>query len=191
MLVRGFPQRRQSEGKSVEKRLSATALTDETKIDRNELPHVTTLVPVDRIGSPLLLKTNLPTLPAVAPAAASEFTHSIAATQIGGNASLSRRAACLFYLLPGSDRHKKPVGRFVGSSHHSAPGGTMSKAAGISQGNSVDVNDNQLNRRSLGSETIARTWVLLLGGTRPAKRQQLAEWASSKEFGALFKNLMN
>jgi hypothetical protein len=107
MLVRGFPQRRQSEGKSAEKRLSATGLADETKIDRSELPHVTTLVPVARIGSPLLLKTSLPRLPAVAEARASErITLSIAGTQIGGNASLSRRAACLFCLLPWSDLDK-------------------------------------------------------------------------------------
>jgi hypothetical protein len=72
MLVRGSPQSRQSKGKTAEKKLSATRLVDETRIDRSQLPGVTTSVPVARIGSPLLLKTGLPHLPAVAELAASE-----------------------------------------------------------------------------------------------------------------------
>jgi hypothetical protein len=50
----------------VAKRLSATPLTDETSIDRNELSGVTTLVPVTRIGYSLLLKTSLPRSPGTA-----------------------------------------------------------------------------------------------------------------------------
>jgi len=60
ILTRGAPQRRQSEGKSVANKLSATPLTEETNEDTRERLRATTLVPAARIGSPLLLKTNLP-----------------------------------------------------------------------------------------------------------------------------------
>jgi hypothetical protein len=63
ILTRGAPQRRQSDGKRVAKRLSATPLTDETSIDTSELSRVKTGVPVARIGSSLLLKTSLPRSP--------------------------------------------------------------------------------------------------------------------------------
>ena len=63
MLTRGEPQRRQSDGKRVAKRLSATPLTDETRVDISELSRVKTWVPVARIGSSLLLKTSLPRSP--------------------------------------------------------------------------------------------------------------------------------
>src|ERR1700687_5962006 len=63
MLTRGAPQRRQSDGKRVAKRLSATPLTDETRFDTNEPSRVKTWVPVARIGSSLLLKTSLPRSP--------------------------------------------------------------------------------------------------------------------------------
>jgi len=61
MFIRGAPQRRQSEGNSVAKRPAATTLAQET----HGLSCATTLVPVARIGVPLLLKTFLPR-PAVA-----------------------------------------------------------------------------------------------------------------------------
>jgi hypothetical protein len=63
MLIRGARQNRQSEGKRVAKRLSATLLTDPTSIDTRELSRVNTSVPVARIGSSLLLKTSLPRSP--------------------------------------------------------------------------------------------------------------------------------
>jgi hypothetical protein len=47
----------------VAKRLSATPLMEETRLDISELPRSATLVPVARIGSPLLLKTSLPLPP--------------------------------------------------------------------------------------------------------------------------------
>jgi hypothetical protein len=68
--VKGIPQRRQSDGKRVAKRLSATPLADETSADSSELSRVKALVPVARIGFPLLLKTNLPLSPVAAEAAA-------------------------------------------------------------------------------------------------------------------------
>ncbi len=58
ILIRGVPQRRQSEGNRVAKRLSATPLTEETREDTRELSRTAALVPVVRIGSPLLLKTT-------------------------------------------------------------------------------------------------------------------------------------
>ena len=70
MFIRGLPQRRQSEGKSVAKRLSATPLNDATSIDPSELSRVKGLVPVARIGSSLLLKTSLPRSPGTAKDAA-------------------------------------------------------------------------------------------------------------------------
>jgi hypothetical protein len=54
ILTRGAPHRRQSEGNRVAKRLSAAALTQETKTG-------STLALVARVRSSLLLKTNLPT----------------------------------------------------------------------------------------------------------------------------------
>jgi hypothetical protein len=60
MLIRGAPQRRQSEGKRVAKRLSATPLIEETRIETSDVSRVPTLVPEARIESSLLLKTNLP-----------------------------------------------------------------------------------------------------------------------------------
>src|SRR6476661_5155672 len=63
MLIRGARQKRQSEGKRVAKRLSATPLTDEASIDTSEACRVKTGVPVARIGSSLLLKTSLPRSP--------------------------------------------------------------------------------------------------------------------------------
>ena len=73
MLTRGVPQRRQSDGKRVAKRLSATPLTDETRVDTGELSRVKTWVPVARIGSSLLLKTSLPRSPGTAKDAAGKL----------------------------------------------------------------------------------------------------------------------
>jgi hypothetical protein len=73
MLTRGEPQRRQSDGKSVAKRLSATPLTDETSMDTSELSRVKNWVPVARIGSSLLLKTSLPRSPGNADDAAGKL----------------------------------------------------------------------------------------------------------------------
>jgi hypothetical protein len=56
MFIKGAPQRRQSEGNSVAKRPAAMPLAQET----HGLSCATTLVPVARIGVPLLLKTILP-----------------------------------------------------------------------------------------------------------------------------------
>src|SRR5579863_9725670 len=61
MFIRGALQRRQSEGNNVAKRAAAMPLAQET----DGLSCATTLVPVARIGVPLLLKTILPR-PAVA-----------------------------------------------------------------------------------------------------------------------------
>ena len=69
MFVRGELQRRQLEGKKVENRLSATPLNKGARIDTSELSRGSTLLPVARIGSPLLLKTNLPRPPDHAQAA--------------------------------------------------------------------------------------------------------------------------
>jgi hypothetical protein len=48
----------------VANKFSAAQLAEETKIDTSEPSRGATLVPVARIGSPLLLKTNLPRSPA-------------------------------------------------------------------------------------------------------------------------------
>jgi hypothetical protein len=53
----------------VAKRLSATPLSKETRIDTSEPSRGAILVPVARIGSPLLLKTNLPRSPGATQAA--------------------------------------------------------------------------------------------------------------------------
>src|ERR1700680_901247 len=90
MLVKGVPQRRQSEGKRVAKRLSATTLIEETRMDTSEPPRGATLVPVVRIGSPLLLKTNLPSSPGTAKAASRRISLSIAGGIVPGNDSTVR-----------------------------------------------------------------------------------------------------
>jgi hypothetical protein len=56
-------QRRRREGKTVAKRLSATMLKEENQVESSEPRGGRTSVPVARIGSPLLLKTNLPRPP--------------------------------------------------------------------------------------------------------------------------------
>jgi hypothetical protein len=58
ILTSGVPQRRQSDGKRVANTLSAIPLADETRRETSEFSFATTWVPT-RIGSPLLLKTNL------------------------------------------------------------------------------------------------------------------------------------
>jgi hypothetical protein len=72
MLIRGVPQRRQSEGNSVANRPAAMPLAQET----NGLSCATTLVSVARIGVPLLLKTILPR-PAVATGALLDESFSV------------------------------------------------------------------------------------------------------------------
>src|SRR5271167_1540777 len=81
MLIRGVPHRRQSEGNNVANRPAAMPLAQET----HGLSCATTLVPVARIGVPLLLKTILPR-PAVATGAPTgRIFLSIAALQAGRN----------------------------------------------------------------------------------------------------------
>ena len=91
ILIKGAPQRRQSEGKSVAKRLSATPLTEETRQDTSELPGGPTLVPVARIGFPLLLKTNLPCSPGSRQPQNSRIFLSIAVDNVHGNDSTARQ----------------------------------------------------------------------------------------------------
>ena len=55
-----MPHKRQSEGKNVANKLSAMPPTDETKEAVKARCFVSALVPVDRVGYPLLLKTSLP-----------------------------------------------------------------------------------------------------------------------------------
>lgn len=71
ILIKGVLQRRQSEGKKVANRLSATRRTEENRTGANKPFRGATLLlvplaPVARIGSPLLLKTNLPRSPVAA-----------------------------------------------------------------------------------------------------------------------------
>src|SRR6185437_458443 len=73
MLIRGGPQRRQSDRKTVAKRLSITPLTNETGADSTEPSRIKTWVPVARIGSSLLLKTSLPRSPGTAKDAAGKL----------------------------------------------------------------------------------------------------------------------
>jgi len=69
----------------VAKRLSATPLSEETKIDTNELSRSATLVSVARIGSPLLMKTNLPRPPDHAQVASERICFSISGYHPPGN----------------------------------------------------------------------------------------------------------
>jgi hypothetical protein len=71
----------------VAKTLSATLLSEETKVDTNELSRSVTLVSVVRIGSPLLLKTNLPRPPDRAQVASERICFSIAGYHLPGNDS--------------------------------------------------------------------------------------------------------
>ena len=78
MLVRGSPQRRQSEGKRTLKRAAARLLRPETMVDDNELSAPCSLHPSSRVGIPLLLKTVLPRPDAALGAPPGRFTPSIA-----------------------------------------------------------------------------------------------------------------
>jgi hypothetical protein len=60
MLIKGAPQRRQSEGKRVANRLSAIPPREEIREATNTLRCFTSLISVVRVGHPLLLKTSLP-----------------------------------------------------------------------------------------------------------------------------------
>jgi hypothetical protein len=82
MLIRGAPQRRQSEGNNVANRPAAMPLAQET----NGLSCVTSLVPVARIGVPLLLKTILLHPAAATGAPTGRIFFSIAAREAGSNA---------------------------------------------------------------------------------------------------------
>ena len=83
MLMRGEPQRRQSEGNNVANRPAAMPLTHET----DGIGCATTLVPAARIGVPiLLLKTILPHPAAATGAPTGRISFSIAALEAGRNA---------------------------------------------------------------------------------------------------------
>lgn len=82
MLIRGEPQRRQSEGNSVANKPAPTSLTHET----NGLRCATALVPVARIGVPiLLLKTILPHPAAATGAPTGRIFFSIAVVRASRN----------------------------------------------------------------------------------------------------------
>ena len=97
------------------KRLSATPLSKETRIDTSEPSRGAILVPVARIGSPLLLKTNLPRSPGATQAATGRIYFSIAGRNVPGNDSTSKLlrdlsccAVCRFGFTPFShlDEHR-------------------------------------------------------------------------------------
>jgi len=87
MFIRGAPQRRQSEGNSVANKAAAMPLAQET----NGLSCSTTLVPVARIGVPLLLKTILLHPAAATEAPTGRIFFSIAALEAGRNAESQYR----------------------------------------------------------------------------------------------------
>jgi hypothetical protein len=86
MFVRGVPQRRQSEGNSVANKPAATPLAQET----NGLSCTTILVPVARIGVPLLLKTILPRPGAATGAPTGRIFFSITMLEVGSNEAAQR-----------------------------------------------------------------------------------------------------
>ena len=102
------------------KRLSATPLSKETRIDTSEPSRGAILVPVARIGSPLLLKTNLPRSPGATQAATGRIHFSIAGRNVPGNDSTSKPGVPLLApsvcrLNPDMPRglapeHTKPIG---------------------------------------------------------------------------------
>src|SRR5580700_9507206 len=81
IFIRGAPQRRQSEVNNVANRPAALPLAHETM----RLSCGTTLVPVARIGVPLLLKTILLHPIAAARAPTARISFSIAAREFGSN----------------------------------------------------------------------------------------------------------
>ena len=88
MFIKGAPQRRQSEGNNVAKRPAAIPLAQET----HGLSCATSVVPVARIGVPLLLKTILRHPAAATRAPTGRIFFSIAAREAGSNeVSHSRR----------------------------------------------------------------------------------------------------
>ena len=134
ILIKGVPHRRQSEGKRVAKRLSATPLTEETRMDTSEPSRGSTLLPVARIGSPLLLKTNLPRPPGAARPASGRTFLSIAGRIVPGNETTSRRLRGVpiwirAVVAPG----RKSSAPIAGSNRRSAPGGEAVKATGTFQ----------------------------------------------------------
>src|SRR4029077_16124852 len=91
ILIKGAPQKRQSEGKRVAKRLSATPRTEETRKGTSAASRVPTLVPEARIESSLLLKTNLPRRCAAAERCCERTHFSIAGYDVPGNDSTVRQ----------------------------------------------------------------------------------------------------
>jgi len=112
MFVRGAPQRRQSEGKSVVNRAAAILLQRATKPAANEASNAAWPAGVVRIGVPLLLKTVLPR-PAVATGAPpGRFVFSIALRRVVRNDTMGpkvtglRRDVGSFIFLTG----RRPIG---------------------------------------------------------------------------------
>jgi len=124
----------------VAKRLSATPLSKETRIDASEPSRGAILVPVARIGSPLLLKTNLPRSPGTTQAATGRIHFSIAGRNVPGNDSTSKllRGVPIWIhavLAPGRTS-SAPI---AGSNRRSALGGEAVKATGTFQPRSLGV----------------------------------------------------
>ena len=125
------------------KRLSATPLSKETRIDTSEPSRGAILVPVARIGSPLLLKTNLPRSPGATQAATGRIHFSIAGRNVPGNDSTSKPSKLLrgvptwihAVLAPGRTS-SAPI---AGSNRRSALGGEAVKATGTFQQRSLGV----------------------------------------------------
>jgi hypothetical protein len=141
MLTKGVPQRRQSEGKRVANRLSTRPLTEEATMDTSEPSRGSTLLPVARIGSPLLLKTNLPRPPGATRSASGRILFSIAGRIVPSNETTSRllRDVPIWIravLAPG----RKSSAPIAGSNCRSVPGGEAVRATGTFQQESSGAN---------------------------------------------------
>jgi len=124
----------------VAKRLSATPLSKETRIDTSEPSRGAILVPVARIGSPLLLKTNLPRSPGATQAATGRIHFSIAGRNVPGNDSTSKLLrgvpTWIHAVLAPGRTSSAPI---AGSNRRSALGGEAVKATGTFQQRSLGV----------------------------------------------------
>lgn len=106
MFIREAPQRRQSEGNNVAKRPAATPLAQET----HGLSCSTTLVPVPRIGVPLLLKTILPRPTAATGAPTGRIFLSIAVPEAGRN---EHKGTCHLVHAVGLEKRTRTAVSFV------------------------------------------------------------------------------
>ena len=163
ILIRGVPQRRQSEGKKVANRLSAIPPTEEIREASNALCCFT--ASVARVGCPLLLKTSLPHPSGATGAPPRRMPFSIT----GSHARRNHRRR--FRRPHGAQRNatravlelrRNSADSTGGSSPHSVLAATPSAAEPASPENFADGTGIRRCSRNLRNGTSSTAWLVIL-----------------------------